>query len=173
MPLLCVGPLNDLFLWCRLWFYDCLRSSTEIEAFPTFFSGTNGNAIFSWNLWLFHVVQKFSSLNSEISRVFCRFIFRKYTFSCRFALLPSEIFSSCRSDELYVSSYVVVTTYFMEQTSTIHSVDIEFTYAFLSCHFPSNTKYSVLILFRLMINSMKTSFAQQSIAATPSANHMK
>ena len=35
----------------------------EIEDFPTFFSGTNGNAIFSWNLWLFHVVQKFSSLN--------------------------------------------------------------------------------------------------------------
>jgi len=35
----------------------------EIEDFPTFFSGTNGNAIFSWNLWLFCVVQKFSSLN--------------------------------------------------------------------------------------------------------------
>jgi len=34
----------------------------------------------------------------------------------------------------------------MEQTSTIHSVDTGFTYAFLSCYFPSNTKYSVLIL---------------------------
>jgi len=31
----------------------------------------------------------------------------------------------------------------MEQTNTIHSVDTGFTYAFLSCHFPSN---SVLIL---------------------------
>jgi len=27
----------------------------------------------------------------------------------------------------------------MEQTSTIHLVDTGFTYAFLSCHFPSNT----------------------------------
>jgi len=34
----------------------------------------------------------------------------------------------------------------MEQTNTIHSVDTGFTYAFLSCHFPSNTKYSVSIL---------------------------
>jgi len=34
----------------------------------------------------------------------------------------------------------------MEQTSTIHSVDTGLTYVFLSCHFPSNTKYSVLIL---------------------------
>jgi len=52
-------------------------------------------------------------------------------------------------------------------------MDIGFTYAFLSCHFPSNAKYSALILFRLMENSMKTSVAQQSIVATPSANHMK
>jgi len=32
-------------LLCRLWFYDCLRrlrSSTEIKAFPTFFSRRNG-----------------------------------------------------------------------------------------------------------------------------------
>jgi len=87
--------------------------------------------------------------------------------------MPSEISSSCRFDELSVNSFVIVTTYFMEQTSTIHSVDIGLTYAFLSCHFPSNAMYSVLILFRLMVNSMKTSFAQQSIVATPSVNHMK
>ena len=62
------------------------------------------------------------------------------------ALLPSEISSSCRSDELYVNSFVVVTTYFMEQTSTIHSVDSGFTCSFLGCQFPSNTKYSFLIL---------------------------
>jgi len=61
----------------------------------------------------------------------------------------------------------------MEQTSTIHSVDIGLTYASIICHFPSNTKYSLLILFRLMVNSMKTNFEQQSIVATPSANHMK
>jgi len=61
----------------------------------------------------------------------------------------------------------------MEQTSTIHSVDVGLTYAFTSCYFPSKTKYSVLILFRLMVNSMKTCFAQQSIVTTPSANHMK
>jgi len=170
---MCRPPSKIYLLWCRLWFYDCLRSSTEIETFPTFFSGTNGNAIFSWNLWLFRVVQKFSSLNFRDSSVFCRFIFQNYTFSSRSTLMPLEISSSCQSDELYVNSFVIVTTYFMEQTSTIHSVDIGFTYAFFSCHFPSNTKYSVLILFRLMVNSMKTSFAHQSIVATPSANHMK
>jgi len=59
----------------------------------------------------------------------------------------------------------------MEQTSAIHSVNTGFTYAFLSCHFPSNAKrFNPL---RLIVNSMKTSFAQKSIVATPSANHMK
>jgi len=60
----------------------------------------------------------------------------------------------------------------MEQTSTIDSVDTGFAYAILSSHFPRNTKYSFNPL-RLMVNSMKTSFAQQSIVATPSTNHMK
>jgi len=54
-PLFRSDPSKIYLLWCRLWFYVCLRSSTEIKAFPTFFSGTNGNAIFSWNLWLFRV----------------------------------------------------------------------------------------------------------------------
>ena len=169
---MCRALSKIYLLWCQLWFYDCLRSSTEIETFPTFFSGRNGNAIFSWNLWFFRVVQKFFVKFPRFLAFFCRFIFRKYAFSCRSVLLPSEISSSCRSDELYVNSFVIVTTYFMERTSTIHSVDIGFTYAFSSCHFPSNTKYSVLILFRLMVNSMNTSFAQSTVA-TPSANHMK
>jgi len=78
--------------------------------------------------------------------MFCRFILQVYTFSYRTVLLPSEISTSCRSDELYVNSFVIVTTYFMAQTSTIHSVDTGFTYAFSSRYFPSNTKYSVLIL---------------------------
>jgi len=60
---MCSAPLKICLLWCRLWFYVCLRSSTEIKVFPTFFSGTNGNAIFYWNLLLFRVVQKFSLLN--------------------------------------------------------------------------------------------------------------
>jgi len=34
----------------------------------------------------------------------------------------------------------------MDRTSTIHSVDTGFIHAVLSCHFPSNTKYSVLSL---------------------------
>jgi len=34
----------------------------------------------------------------------------------------------------------------MEETSTIYSVDTGCTCAFLSCHFPNNTKCSVLIL---------------------------
>jgi len=67
-----------------------------------------------------------------------------YAFSCRTVLPLSEISSSCRSDELYVNSFVIVNTYFMEQTSTIHSVDTGFIMPFLSCYFPSNTKYSVL-----------------------------
>jgi len=54
-PLIYSAPSKIYLLWCPLWFYVCLRSSTEIKAFPTFFSGTNGNAIFSWNLWLFRV----------------------------------------------------------------------------------------------------------------------
>ena len=145
-----------------------------------------------------------------ISSVFCRFVFRMYTFSCGTVLprrvtrgygaqfpgcrrvltkskalsliqyicfrkisgsnmgrqtwflprapsnlvtplvLPlSKISSSCRSDYRYVNSFflVIVTTYFMKQTSTIHSVDTEPFMPVWSCHFPSNTKYSVLILY--------------------------
>jgi len=40
-------PLKIYLLRCRLWFYDCLRPS---KAFSAFFSRTNDNAIFSWNL---------------------------------------------------------------------------------------------------------------------------
>jgi len=36
IPLLCVVPLKIYLLWCRLWFHNCLRSSTEIKTFPTF-----------------------------------------------------------------------------------------------------------------------------------------
>jgi len=59
----------------------------------------------------------------------------------------------------------------MEQTSTIHSVDTGFTYALLS--FSKQYKVQRFNPLRLMVNSMKTSFAQQSIVATPSANYMK
>jgi len=34
-PLVCSALWKSL-LWCRLWFHNCLRSSTEIKAFPTF-----------------------------------------------------------------------------------------------------------------------------------------
>ena len=49
---------------------------------------------------------------------FCKFIFWIYTFSCGTVLPPLKISSSCR----YVNSFfiVTVTTYFMNQTSTIH-----------------------------------------------------
>ena len=46
------APSNTYLLWCRLWFYDCFRYSTETKAFFAFFSKTNGNVIFSWNLWV-------------------------------------------------------------------------------------------------------------------------
>jgi len=66
-------------------------------------------------------------------------------------MLPhSEISSSCRSDQLYVNSFVVVTTYFMEQTSTIQSVDTltQGLFIFLNNtkYFLNNTEYSVLII---------------------------
>ena len=48
-------------MWCRHWFYDCLRFSTKIKAFLMFFSRTN--SIFSWNLKFFREVQKFAWLN--------------------------------------------------------------------------------------------------------------
>ena len=37
MPLLCVAPPQKSLLLCQLWFYICLRYSTEIKAFPTIF----------------------------------------------------------------------------------------------------------------------------------------
>jgi len=37
MPLLCVAPPQTSLLLCQLWFYICLKCSTEIKAFPTFF----------------------------------------------------------------------------------------------------------------------------------------
>jgi len=62
----------------------------------------------------------------------------------------------------------------MEQRSTIHSVDTGFTYKCLfKLSFSKQYKVQRFNPLRLMVNSMKTSFAQQSIVATPSANHMK
>jgi len=67
-------------------------------------------------------------------------------------LLPSKILSSCRSDYLYVNAFfiVIVTTYFVKQTSTIHSLDSELIYAGLKLSFSKQYKiqcYSVLILY--------------------------
>jgi len=65
-----------------------------------------------------------------------------YTFSCGTVLPPSNISSSCRSDYLYVNSFfiVIITTYFMKQTSTIHSVDTELIYAGLKLSFSKKYK---------------------------------
>jgi len=71
-----------------------------------------------------------------------------YTWSCGTVLSLPKISSSCRSDYMYVKPFfiVIVSTYLMKETSTIRSVDTEFLFMPLwSCHFPSNTKYSVLI----------------------------
>jgi len=56
--------------------------------------------------------------------------------------LPSKILSSCRSDYLYINSFfiVTVTTYFIEHTSTIHSVDTELIYAVLKLSFSKQYK---------------------------------
>jgi len=42
VPVMCNATSKFYRLWCRHWFYDCLRSSTEIKAFPISFSTTNG-----------------------------------------------------------------------------------------------------------------------------------
>jgi len=57
-------------------------------------------------------------------------------------LLPSKIVSSCRSVYLYVNSFLIVTvtTYFIEQTSTIHSVDTELVYTVLMLSFSKQYK---------------------------------
>jgi len=36
-PLVVSAPSKIYLLWIRPWFYICLRSSTDIKAFPTFF----------------------------------------------------------------------------------------------------------------------------------------
>jgi len=53
LPLTCNSLSKFYFLWCRLWLYDCLRSSTEIKAFPAFFSTSNGSTTLSWKLYFF------------------------------------------------------------------------------------------------------------------------
>jgi len=65
-----------------------------------------------------------------------------YTFSCGTVLPPSKISSSCRSDYLHVNSFfvIIVATYFINQTSTIHSVDTELIYAVLKLSFSKQYK---------------------------------
>jgi len=65
-----------------------------------------------------------------------------YTFSRGTALPLSKISSSCWSDYLYVNSFsiVIVTTYIMNQTSTIHSVGTELMYAVLKLSFSKQCK---------------------------------
>jgi len=64
------------------------------------------------------------------------------TFSCGTVLLPLKISSSCQPDYLYVNSFfiVTVTTYFIEQTNTINSVDTELIYAVLKMSFSKQYK---------------------------------
>jgi len=46
MPLLRVLPPQN-FIFCGAdWFYDCLKSSTQIKVFATFLSIANGSAMF-------------------------------------------------------------------------------------------------------------------------------
>ena len=68
--------------------------------------------------------------------------FLLYTFSCGTVLLPSKISSSFRSDYLHVNSFFIITvsTYFIEQPSTIHSVDTELVYAAFKLSFSKQYK---------------------------------
>jgi len=77
-----------------------------------------------------------------ISGVFIRFAFRVYTFSYGTVLPSSKISSSCRFDYLYVNSFfvVIITTYIMNQTRTIHSVDTGLVYDVLKLSFSKQYK---------------------------------
>jgi len=59
---------------------------------------------------------------------------------CGSVLQPSKILSSCRYDELYVNSFVIVTTYFMDEASTIHSEHTRFFYAVFKLSFSKKYK---------------------------------
>jgi len=66
-------------------------------------------------------------------------------------LPPSKISSSCRSDYLYVTSFfvaIVTTDFWTKQAQSIHWTQGLFM-PFWKCHFPSNTKYSVFILYTI------------------------
>jgi len=63
----------------------------------------------------------------------------------------------------------------MDQTSSIHTMDTRFIYVIFKLSFSKqyNIQRFNRLCYRLMVNNMKESFAQQSIFATPSANPMK
>jgi len=65
--------------------------------------------------------------------------------------------------------------YFTDKTSTIHSLDTGFIYAVFKLSLSKQHKIECLnpLCCRLTVNSMKTSFAHQSIFTTLSANPMK
>ena len=70
----------------------------------------------------------------------------------------------------YVNCFAIVTTYFMEQKSTTHSVDTGLNCAVFEWPFPKQLKtqcFNPLHYHSLMVNRMKTVFAQQSVFATP------
>jgi len=134
MPLLCVvPPQNYIFCCADFGSTSALNGQQKLKPFLHSFKAQMALRSFLGDYSSF--VQFRSSLSwiSMISSVFCRFVFRIYTFSYGTVLPPSETSSNCRSDYLYVNSFfiVIVTTYFMKQTSTIHSVDTELIYAVL------------------------------------------
>jgi len=63
----------------------------------------------------------------------------------------------------------------MDQTRKMHSVDTRGLFMpFLSCHFPKQYEMCFNPLhYWLIVNSIKASFAQQSIFTTHTASHMK
>ena len=70
----------------------------------------------------------------------------------------------------------MVITYFMKRKRTIQTVDTGLIYAVLKLSFSKQYKIWCFnpLRYRPVVNSMKTSFAQQqSIVATPLAKHTK
>jgi len=66
-----------------------------------------------------------------ISSVFIGFVFRDIYIFMRDRVAPSKMSSRCRSDYLHENSFfiVIITTYFTNHTSAIHSVKTGLTYA--------------------------------------------
>jgi len=147
MPLLCAVP-SQKSIFCCADFGSTIAVDLQQKLKPFLHSSKKQMALQSF-LGIYSFFVKFRiylRLIFVISSVFIRFVFRIYTFSCGTVLPPSKISSSCRSVYLYLNSFCYSKsnhTLWTKQARSIQWTQGLFM-PFWSCHFPSNTKHSVL-----------------------------